>query len=517
DAGGAGIPGHVDVYDENYTWVASDRIEITNFDGHYEVTGLDAAKQYKLFFDADTEYISQWYYESTTVPPANFPPGDFCSADSVTPDGTALPLPPCGISGTPPCYNAVLKKGESISGKVEDAPSSPLALVFVDVFNEDYPSLYEFDYTDMDGKFRLSGLPLGSNYKVRFKPHDNFHVTGWYNDKYNFDYADPIVVNSGNNDIGTIQIALGGSISGTVTEDAPSGNPIFLALVDAELNDPVRGTFSAVGVTDATGLYTVTGLPASNNWKVQFMASWFGYVTEWYNNQSNVGSATPVNVSSSLTTGGINAQLALGSFGCISGTVTDGSNPVAEVIVEVYNASDSYITTGSTNPDGTYTITEVPAGNNNKVRFFIDAQDGYCSTTQTCYVQWSTDVDVLTGSTSCTVIDAALVPCGGISGIVTDVKTGNPVAGVRVEVYNATLLPDTIIASGSTDSNGTYTINGVPGDSYNKVRFVANSLGYKNQWYDGEKKSTAATLIPVAASVVTPNIDAALKAKKNQK
>ena len=70
--------------------------------------------------------------------------------------------------------------------------------------------------------------------------------------------------------------------------------------------------------TDASGTYTVTGLPAGT-YKVQFSDA-SGYLEQWYNNKPDYESATEVQVSAGNTTTGIDARLIEG--GKISGTVT---------------------------------------------------------------------------------------------------------------------------------------------------------------------------------------------------
>jgi hypothetical protein len=114
-------------------------------------------------------------------------------------------------------------------------------------------------------------------------------------------------------------------------------------------------------------------------------------------------------------------------------------------------------------------------------------------------------VYVIVGSGLCSEhIDAILVSCGGISGKVTDL-TGQTISGVLVEIYNATLSANGVIASALTGSDGTYTVIGLPVHSDNKVKFVADSLGYSNEWY--------ADLVSVTASATTEHIDAVLEVK----
>ena len=141
--------------------------------------------------------------------------------------------------------------------------------------------------------------------------------------------------------------------------------------------------------------------------------------------------------------------------GAISGTVTDSvtSQPVAGATV-----SDG---AGSTPTDATgkYTLTNVVPG----TYTITTSASGY--TTQS-----ATAVGVSPGAT--TTENVALVPQpGSITGTVTDVVTGQPVAGATVSYAG----PKSTTGSATTATNGTYSFTSLPEGGYS---VSASANGY---------------------------------------
>jgi hypothetical protein len=148
----------------------------------------------------------------------------------------------------------------------------------------------------------------------------------------------------------------------------------------------------------------------------------------------------------------------------ISGNVIDTSGrPLGNVEVWAYTTDGSRQVHTLTSADGSYALTNVPAGSE-KVCFFSTYATGGSSTTgyrNQCWkgVAPSSIADglpiavpygqVVTG------IDPVIVPSGAIRGTVTDAATGAALQRVSVGVYNnwGTLLTTT-----STDSSGKYFV-----------------------------------------------------------
>ena len=94
---------------------------------------------------------------------------------------------------------------------------------------------------------------------------------------------------------------------------------------------------------------------------------------------------------------------------------------------------------------------------------------------------------------------------GSISGRVTD-EASNPIAGASVNAY---LLGNSLFANGLTDSDGSYTINGLEPGNY---RVVAAAAGFAFEVYDDTIDFAQATPVAVTSGADTPGIDFALSA-----
>ncbi|MCG7288585.1 MULTISPECIES: carboxypeptidase regulatory-like domain-containing protein [unclassified Corynebacterium] len=130
-------------------------------------------------------------------------------------------------------------------------------------------------------------------------------------------------------------------------------------------------------------------------------------------------------------------------FGTVSGRVTDPSGGVAGVTVTIGGKS------ATTNSDGSYTVEDVPAGEQPVV---VDGPDGYT-------VEAPSSVEVKPdGSTDS--VDVKLTPNDSpVSGRITDNK-GNGVGGVTVTIGGK---------SATTNSDGSYTVEDVPAGNQSVV------------------------------------------------
>ena len=93
-----------------------------------------------------------------------------------------------------------------------------------------------------------------------------------------------------------------GSISGVVTDGSNGIQGVSVKVFDTLSN------FVSSASTDINGHYTVANIP-EGNYKVQYKACAWGYLNEWYDNETDFTSADPVNVINSNTTLGVNASL----------------------------------------------------------------------------------------------------------------------------------------------------------------------------------------------------------------
>lgn len=322
-----------------------------------------------------------------------------------------------------------------------------------------------------------------------------------------------------------------GSISGTVTDGL--GNPIARAAVRLYNSDdePVvyNGNIVDAG-TAGDGTYTISNV-APGTYRVKFNRNLFPpgddlgpFAYEFYDNSSLLSSAKSVTVTAGTDTPGIDA--ALGPAGSISGTVTSGGSPRANVCVTAYDSDGVPLhldhlagIDDRTDAAGHYSLTTLAAGSYRLL--FLDcpvyqpvrtlktlAAQYYGGTTQ---LSQATSVPVTVGADS-SGIDVDLVPSGSIAGAIT--IPGASSARVCVDLFDAAghaqtpiIEPDAHVSS----VDGTYLIDGLPAGSY-RVKFsdCGNVYGADPEFFDNEPDLAAAHPVVVAAGGVTAGIDATL-------
>ena len=308
------------------------------------------------------------------------------------------------------------------------------------------------------------------------------------------------------------ELAKGGRISGTVTEDR-TGTPLEGVFVD--LFTPT-GEFISNPSSDSMGDYLSPALPAGT----YFARSWNdqGYVNELYDDVPCFGcvvtSGTPIVLTAGTITEDIDIDLEQGSQ--ISGTVTQdgGGAPIEGIHVEVWSSSGQLLAWAGTDASGNYVINEGFAAGLYYVKTWNDL--GYINELYDgvpCAFCVATDGNPLRISATKTTydVDFSLSQGGLISGTVTDDSTHTPIESIGVHVHE---LAGNWIQSTSTAANGTYTMKvGLPTGSY--YARTSNGQGYVNEVHSdvpciGACEFVAATPIAVTLGSTTSGIDFAL-------
>jgi hypothetical protein len=226
-----------------------------------------------------------------------------------------------------------------------------------------------------------------------------------------------------------------------------------------------------------------------------------------------------------------NVNAVLPSGGAVSGTVTNGTSGVSDVLASVYTSGGVLAGIGATNDAGSYRVVGLPPGTYfvcfDAVGVFGGSPNGYLSQcyhgrawdAQTAPSSTTADgVNVTAGATS-TAIGATLAPASAISGTVSD--SHGPVTSVTATAY----APDgTPVASGSSADDGTYLIPGLAAGSYFVCFDASNASGssatgyldqcYNGQAWDGSSTPTAPpdTAVSVGVSSTKAGVDATLTA-----
>ncbi|MBN2238494.1 MAG: carboxypeptidase regulatory-like domain-containing protein [Dehalococcoidales bacterium] len=407
-----------------------------------------------------------------------------------------------------PNINFQLEPGGSISGTVI-SQDTQLGIGGVSVTGDQQDGVgFGIAVTDGDGNYITYGLPYGS-YVVqspstfRFLANDANYVIEYYNEKkYNEPY-DIVTIDAQNPDSVNIDFSLeeGSSISGIVYQ-VDGQTPIQGAWVN--VHDYFTGDYLGNATTQADGSYVFHGLPTG---QYRLNAYFTGYVREFWQETPLHHMAAPLQVNAPNDVTDINFTLELG--GSISGTITDNATgqPLGGIDVGIIKFDtlmgwqQCYGTT-LTNPDGTYTIADVPAG---QYAVRAGATNGYILQ----YYQYAADQN---GAVPVTInaqndtpgIDFSLRMGGQITGTVTDSVTHLPVPNLHVYAvdFNTNVWYD----GQQTDINGNYTLT-VPQGTY-KVRTSANTVQpYANEVYNGAYNDNYATPVPVTTGQATTNIN----------
>ncbi len=315
----------------------------TAANGTYTLTGLPAGTYY-LQISAGGNYLFPQYFNGEG------PQG--------SPDPVAVAV------GQTATANDAMLTGGTISGTVTSAAGGPVAGEGVSILDSSGNTVTGTT-TAPDGSYTVAGLNTGT-YKVLFSGSQDY-VAEFYGGASSSATAPGVSVTRGST-TGGINAALppassGGRIAGVVT--GPNG-PLQGDFVT--VYDSAGHRIDAAGTsTDQDGSYKTDPL-LPGTYKVKFSAAGnLGF--QYYNAQVTLAAANGVGVSAGATTPSINAALV--PAGSISGTVTDATTHAGlnNISVQLLDASGNVLTGTSTAPDGTYTITNVPAGTAYHVEF----------------------------------------------------------------------------------------------------------------------------------------------------
>ncbi|GAA3537967.1 carboxypeptidase regulatory-like domain-containing protein [Nocardioides daeguensis] len=419
----------------SYSYWAYTDSRTTGADGRYAFGNLAAGTPYRLQYQPQGagDTVSEYY-------------DDAASQDTAT---TIVP-----VLDEVTTADAVLDTGGSITGTVTGADGQALSGVYVTAYrfgaNESWTTERSAT-TDESGGYTVRGLRAGS-YRLYFQPQGGVHHDTYFGGTTDFYESGTLSVVVGQSTSADQQLALAGSISGTIT--AADGTPLSDVIAHAS---PVESGTGRSAYTDAAGHYTIDGL-APGDYRLQFTPPYdTAYLDEYYDNVRSWEDAATLTVTSG---GSTTADAALGTGGTISGTVTDGDgNPASDAWISVYDESGAQVANAYVLNDGTYSVNVLPGTYRVGFNGYVDGVhlDEYHPAATT--LADATPVEVADGAT--VTIDHQLGVPGTISGLVTSAG-GEPLADVRVLVgtgssddYRSFLV--------TTGTDGRYSVSLAPG------------------------------------------------------
>ncbi len=469
--------------------VETEECATTNASGEYTIRRLATASYVVYFmppYGSNLNYALE-YYNGTS------------NYEEATPVSATQGAETSGI-------NAALVEGGRITGVVTNAVTkAAIGAVIV---------CAEFEYTsrcaatNAAGEYHIGRLPTGS-YRVQFAPYNyyyganNRYVTQYYNGKASYGEADLVAVTTGSTTSGiNAALAEAGKVTGTVTN---AGTKAALAGVSACAYKLSGEYIYRCAASGSGGEYTIYGLP-TGEYRVSFTE--FEYVTQYYNEKTAYGEATPVATTNGSTTPGINAAMV--EAGKITGAVTNAATKAAlsGASICAVKISGEYVgLCAVSGAGGEYTISGLPTGEY-RVSF---SDTGFVTQYYNGKASYSEATPVSASASNVTPgINGALVEGGKVTGTVTDASTKAAIEGVEVCARNAS--GEYVSACAFTGAGGEYRVEGLASGEY-KIEFgaYASSLNYVPQFYKGKATLSEAEAISVTAGGVTSAINAAMQ------
>jgi len=370
-----------------------------------------------------------------------------------------------------------LRPGAIIKGKVTSAATGlPLAGICVSV-NDPFG---DGTVTTADGSFYLDQIQSG-RYSVGFFGgcgNKGSYAPQWFPGRSEQFNAALLTFQAGKVASG-INAAMrpGSGVSGVVTSTAgvPLRGICVGTLAPSEAGFFGGGFNPYNGTTRHDGSYKVQNL-APGQYQIVFFSCDFGFspqpgwITQWYRSRRDLGSAGLLDVPAAATVTGIDAALTRG--GAISGTVSEPSGkPFSFICITATNLKSgaSAATEADSFPSGypvPYTITGLAPGRY-RVFFYDCGGSGFAS-------QWYSRKATRHAANPVTVtaghvtrhINARLASAatgGSISGTVTALAAGRPVAGICVTAFAAAGFA---FGGARTDARGDYRVRHLESGRY---------------------------------------------------
>ena len=279
--------------------------------------------------------------------------------DAATPS-TATNLDVTGADAQIDNIDATLVPGATVTGRatVAGAPAGNVC-VSAETDNGNGTDYIDGATTAPDGTYTIAGLPA-TPLLIHFRNCDDAgsYIEQWWNHASSSGSATALTLTPGTTRSGIdAQLSFAGQIKGTVTDRA--GNPLAGICAQATTSTFVGG----LARTNDHGQYTID-VDRGGSYRVQFVdcSGSPKYAGQWWKGQADSGAAQTVNLAAGHVVGHIDAQLARGAVGTISGQVLNLHGTAMTSVCVIAFLPNQFTLFGMVQSDGTYTIPDVPSG-----------------------------------------------------------------------------------------------------------------------------------------------------------
>ncbi|MEM7131548.1 MAG: carboxypeptidase regulatory-like domain-containing protein [Chloroflexota bacterium] len=412
--------------------------------------------------------------------------------------------------------HAELTRGGAVEGFVTGG-GNPLDNVWVRVYDAEGEHV-ESDLTDETGHYQVQPLRPGE-YRVFFAPSgggsSSDFLSEYYDNRPTIDSARRITIEVDETVTVDADLTLGGKIRGQVT-DEETGLPLPGVRVTIYRNN-VRLNKSAT--TDASGVYTVTGLP-TEGYRLKFDPLNSGpsaeFISEYYLDKETLAQADEIQVTAPNVVDNVNIQLKRG--GRVTGQVRSATTkrnagiPLPDIHVSLYDLSGRLAESTTTDLNGVYTITRLTDGH-----YWLYVNPAGNSSSSAYLPGHYLDPIAVRAPEIISGIDVDLALGGQIAGRITSASDGSPLASATVKLYDA--LESYFVQSIRTDSAGYYTSTGLYNGQY-QLKFesprVGISASHIDAFYGGSLNLVSSTPVAVSGTDLVRGINGMLNAKITQ-
>lgn len=414
-------------------------------------------------------------------------------------DGTVIIV----TAGASSIADIAMAAGGGITGTVTNAANVPQGGITIDVFDFNNNNLDTVTSAAGTGAYTFQRRLAPGAYKVRARGVG--FVTTFNSQRHTFPTADLVMVQAGADIIVDFTLEAGSNITGTVTDafnNAVSG--AIIDIYEAEAFNFVEGGF----VTSGTGAYGAQSrLPAgkyvirarrsgsASNVAMTFFSSTGG--------KRGFDTAEPVTVGTAQIVGPKDIQMDVP--GSLTGTVTDGVNPIPGAQVDIIDASPASSTRHNflqfavrTDASGVFnTGSQFSTAGSYKIRV---RAPGRIDAFYHAGADLGLDLFTATPLSSPSVANVTVTADGTIKGTIRERGTNLPLPGIPVNTFRFAASALSGAFTVLTDLNGNYTIGGLHDGEW-VVR--ADAPDHINAYYSGNADNPATdmqTATPVVIS-----------------